>query len=126
MTMRRFRRMRRRPAATTDRRSPEERLEAMVREPNDDRRHRIFARIRDDLDARPEPGPWISAARTLSERLIISEDAFYYFTGMFVESIMYDASRNDAELVRLYDELEAIERANGLREGEAYLVDEAP
>src|SRR5438045_1162892 len=61
------RRRARRPAPTTDQRSPEARLEAMVREPNPERKHRTFARILDDLDAKPEPEPepWLDAARTL-------------------------------------------------------------
>src|SRR6185437_5445948 len=50
-----------------------------LHEPNRDRARRMLIRIRRDLDAQPEPGPWIAAARTLSERLIISFDALYYF-----------------------------------------------
>jgi hypothetical protein len=116
----------RRPSPTTDQRSPEERLEALVREPNPDRAHRMMRRIRGDLERNPQPGPWITAARTLSERLIISEDAFYYFADMFLESIMMHASRSDPELGRLMNEIDAIERAHGLTENEAWHVNEGP
>src|SRR5262245_18384759 len=97
----RGRRRRRPPPPTTDRRTPEERLEAMVREDNPDRAHRMFGRILDDLDAKPEPGPWISAARTLSERLVISDDAFYYFVEKLTECLVLEGVNSDPELVRI-------------------------
>ena len=51
----------------------------MVREPHPERKHRMMARIRADLEANPNPAPWVDAARVLWERLIISEDTLYYF-----------------------------------------------
>src|SRR4051812_16406616 len=106
----------RRPRPTTDIRSPNERLEALVRETNPDRKDRMLGRILDDLDARPDAGPWISAARLLSDRLIISEAAFYYLAEKFGESVIAKASVDDPELVRLSEEIDAIERAAGLRD----------
>jgi hypothetical protein len=98
----------------------------MVREPNLERGHRTFGRILDDLDARPEPGPWIDAARTLSERLIISEDTFYYFAEKFTECVIFAASQADAELVRIATAMEEIERAHGLRDDDYWHINEAP
>src|ERR1043165_9883707 len=120
------RRRARRPQPTTDQRTPEQRLEALVREPNPERADRMMARIRNDLDARPVIGPWIAGARTLSERLIISENAFYYFTELFTDNLMFEVSQTDGELCRLRDAMEAIERAHGLREGEYWLTFEGP
>ncbi len=97
-----------------------------MREPNVDRAHRMLGRILDDLDATPVPGPWISAARTLSERLIISEDTFYYFTDKFTESLIFEAMDTDAEAIALEEQMRAIERAHGLRDGEYWRLDEAP
>ena len=119
------RRRTRRPKPTTDTRSPEQRLEALIREPNPERAHRMLGRIIEDLEAKPEPGPWIAAARTLSERLIISEDAFYYLAQMFNESLLFAASVDDPELSRLRRGMEEIERAHGLREGEYWAIPEA-
>jgi hypothetical protein len=119
------RRVRRRQP-TTDQRTPEQRLDALVREPGAERAHRIFARILDDLDADPRPGPWIAAARTLSERLIISEDTFYYFVEKFNECLILAASDTDPELMRIRDAMTEIEDARGLREDETWLVNEAP
>src|SRR4051794_30850309 len=116
------RRRNRRPAPTTDQRPPGTRLEALVREPNRDRRERMLARIREDLDTTPEPGPWIDAARTLSERLIISDDAMYYFVELFTECLVYAAPESDPELARIVREMLAIERAHGLRESEYWRV----
>jgi hypothetical protein len=115
----------RRPEATTDNRSPEVRLEAFVREKYDDRAERMWARILDGLDAAPEPAPWISAARSLSERLIISEDAFYWFAESFTECHILHAAQHDAELRRLRDEMVAIERAHGLTEDQYWDPDQA-
>jgi hypothetical protein len=116
----------RKPDPTTDRRTPEERLEAFVREKYADRAERMWARILDGLDAAPEPAPWISAARTLSERLIISEDAFYWFVEGFTECLVLHASENDPELLRLRAEMDQIEKTHGLREGEYWTLDDAP
>jgi hypothetical protein len=127
MTMRRFRRMRRRPPPTTDTRSPDERLEALVRERNPDRRGRMMGRIHEDLEARPETiGAWITAARTLADRLIISFHAFHYFAAIFAEAGIMAASERDDELVRLANAIEAVERDHGLRDDESFHVDDAP
>ena len=120
------RRQPRRPAPTTDTRPPEVRLEALARERNPERALRMMSRIRADLDANPDPAPWLDAARTLSERLIISEDSWYYLAEMFTECLVYRGSSEDPELVRLYAEMEAIERAHGLAEDDHWLISEAP
>jgi hypothetical protein len=86
----------------------------------------MLSRIRDDLDARPDPGPWVAAARTLSERLIISENAFYYFAEVFTECLVFAASGADPDLLRLGSEMEEIERAHGLRDDEFWHLNDAP
>ncbi|HEY9227248.1 MAG TPA: hypothetical protein VIP11_11405, partial [Gemmatimonadaceae bacterium] len=65
---------------------------------------------------------WISGARTLADRLIVSEDAFYYMAEKLTECLLF----SDPELVRIGDAMEEIERAHGLREGEYWRIDEAP
>jgi hypothetical protein len=97
-----------------------------VREANPERATRMLVRIRHDLDDNPDPGPWIAAARTLSERLIISENAFHYFAEIFAECLLLSASGADPELVRIRDEMDDIERAHGLREDESWHLDDAP
>lgn len=119
------RRRLRRPAPTTDQRPPEQRLEALVREPSRERKLRIMGRIRRDLDERPEPAPWIDAARSLRDRLVISDRIFYYFVEIFFECITFAASNMDAELVRLRDAMRAIERAHGLEEDDFWTIGEA-
>lgn len=120
------RRRNRRPSPTTDQRPPEARLEGLVREPNPERARRMLRRIRDDLDATIESGPWIAGARTLNERLIISDDTLYYFVELFTECLVYEGSRSDSELVRISDEMQQIERAHGLGEDDYWRIDEAP
>lgn len=97
-----------------------------MREPNRDRARRMLMRIRQDLDARPEPDAWIVAARTLSERLIISFDALYYFAEVFTECLLLEASGADPELLRIESEMETVEQAHGLREDEYWHLDDAP
>ena len=116
----------RKPDPTTDRRTPEERLEAFVREKYADRAERMWARILDGLDLAPEPAPWISAARTLSERLIISEDAFYWFVEGLTECLVLHASETDPTLLQLREAMQQIERAHGLREDQYWDLDNAP
>ncbi len=118
--------MRRRPQATTDRRTPDERLEAFFHEPALDRRERIFDRIRDDLFESRDVTPWIRAARTLADRLIISDDAAYYLGVMFGDVIVLHAAEEDSELVRIDGELGAVERAKGLSPNDPKIVDKAP
>src|SRR3954466_1050433 len=89
MTYRRIRRQLRRPKPTTDSRPPEARLEAMVREANEDRRHRMFERILDDLDASQAVVPWLNAVATLRDRLIIGEPETCHLAAMFAESAMF-------------------------------------
>jgi hypothetical protein len=113
---------------TTDRRTPDERLEALVREPNHERSLRTLMRIRRDLDEtpHPDPAPWLSAARTLSERLIISENALYYFAEIFTECMVFSATAADPELMRIRGEMDRIERFYGLAQGQGWPIDRAP
>jgi hypothetical protein len=120
------RRRNRRPTPTTDRRPPDVRLEVLVREPNAERGQRMLQRIRQDLDAAPDPEPWLTAARTLNERLIISDDALYYFVELFTECLLYPGANRDPSLVQIHADMVAIERAHGLRENEYWRVDDAP
>ena len=57
----------------------------------------MLVRIAVDIDAGSDPAPWIDAARTLSDRLIISDASFYFLTDVFTESIFLDASTTDPE-----------------------------
>jgi len=78
------------------------RLEALCRERNAERSRRTLVRIRGDLDSKPEPGPWIAAARTLSERLIISESSLYWDrrAAEIVVSFLRETGNNDLADVR--------------------------
>ncbi|HEY4217707.1 MAG TPA: hypothetical protein VGM67_11255 [Gemmatimonadaceae bacterium] len=113
---------------TTDRRTPDERLEALVREPNHERSLRALLRIRRDLEETPEPNPapWLSAARTLADRLIISENSLYYFAEIFTECMVFSASVADPELMRTRGEMDRVERIYGLAPGQSWPVDRAP
>jgi hypothetical protein len=97
----------------------------MVREPNPERAQRMFERILNDLDAKPEPKPWLDAARTLSERLVISEDTFFYIADLLTQCIMFAASSTDPQLMSASDAMIDIERAHGLHEDETWTTDEA-
>jgi len=79
-----------------------------------------------DLDATPEPGAWLGAARTLNERLLISDDALYYFAELFTECLVFAAARENADMLRATDAMETIERARGLRPGDHWREGEAP
>lgn len=126
MTMRRFRRRRRTPAATTDKRPPAERLEAMVRDENDERRERMLGRIRDEILGPSQLVPWLRAARELADRLITSDDTFYYLAELFLDRAFDGVVYVDAELVALAQAIEDVERAHGLRGDETFVVEDAP
>lgn len=97
----------------------------MVREANEDRRHRMFERILDDLDASQAVVPWLNAIATLRDRLIIGEPETCHLAAMFAESAMFGAVR-DPELDRIVADMQNIERENGLRPDESYSLDDAP
>lgn len=97
----------------------------MVREASEDRRHRMFKRILDDLDANPALVPWLNAVATLRDRLIIGEPETCYLASMFAESAIFGAV-GDPELDRIVADMQNIERANGLRADESYSLDDAP
>jgi hypothetical protein len=110
-----------RPQPTTDARPPAVRLEAFLREENEDRAGRMFDRIADDAEARADRAEaWITAARELADRLIISENAFCYFAQVFSEAMLVPLGATDPELVRLHAEIRAVEAASGLAEYESY------
>ena len=109
-----------------DRRPPLARLESFVAEPAIGRSQRILMRIRNELDASLEPGAWISAARSLEARGLISADTAIYFTTIFLECITFHALESDTELLRLTSEMKLFERAQGLQEDETWLISEAP
>jgi hypothetical protein len=97
----------------------------MVRETNEDRRHRMFERILNDLDANPALVPWLNAVATLRDRLIIGEPETCYLASMFAESAIFGAV-GDPELDRIVADMQNIERANGLHPDESYGLDDAP
>jgi hypothetical protein len=109
-----------------DKRPALARLESLVTEPALARSQRILIRIRKDLDKSPEPGPWILAAQSLEACGLISADVVIYFTEIFLECITLHASKSDAELLGLYDEMHRVERAHGLLEDEVFRLKDAP
>jgi hypothetical protein len=109
-----------------DKRPPLARLESFVAETARERKSRMMRRIVIELDESAEPGPWIAAARSLEARAIISFDAVVHFTEKFLESVSFRSSTSDAEMVRLSDEMERIERSHGLTEDEHWTLDQAP
>src|SRR3990170_1282435 len=63
------------PPRAAARPPPLARLESLLAERNRARSRRILFRIRNELDAEPNPGPWIAAARALHQRGLLSHDA---------------------------------------------------
>ena len=74
-------------------------------------------------DAQPTPR---SDHRTLNERLIISDDALYYLVELFTECLVSAAFDSDPDLVRITEEMDAIEEAHGLKEDDYWRTDEGP
>lgn len=109
-----------------DKRPPLARLESLINEPSRARSGRIIGRIREELDRTPEPGPWIAAARALEATGAISSDAVYYFAEIFLECLTAHAAWHDAEMLRLYGEMNRVKRAHGLGDDDDWLVHEAP
>lgn len=86
----------------------------------------MMSRVLAELERTPVPGPWIAAARTLATTGVITDDAVYYFVAIFLECLTFEAAGNDAEMLRLYAEMERVKRAHGLAEDEDWFVYEAP
>lgn len=112
---------------TQDQRPPEVRLEAVVREMNQQRALRTFGRIRVSIDSGAQrPEPWLAAARALYERQVIGIDAFCYFAEIFTECLLDSDAGGDEELRRLSEGMRQVERKYGLEEDEYWRVSEAP
>jgi hypothetical protein len=107
-----------------DRRSPEERLEALVNESSVDAARAMIGEIR--IDARADFSGWLSAARTLEARGVMSLSAVCYLAEILLEDTGFDPVESDAELCRLTQELEAMERADGLGTDEFWVKGEEP
>ena len=122
--MRRHSRPAKKTAPTADNRTPASRLSAFIAEPGPERKSRMFSRIRQDVD--DTPGPWIQAARALHVSGDIDTDVYWYLATIFVEAIVYRLSAVDPDLVRISDEMVAIEAAHGLSEFESFLVSKGP
>ena len=114
--------MSRRRAAprTDDKRPPLGRLRTLVLEPARARSGRMMKRIRTELDDTREPGPWITAARTLAAEGVISADAVYYFVEILLECSTLHAAAHDGEMLRLEHEMDQVKRAHGLRDDAAH------
>lgn len=121
-------RMFRRPDATRsdDARPPLVRLRSLLVEPEAERARQIWRRILEELEETPEPGPWIAAARTLAAERLISDDAIHYFVEILLQCITGHAASHDAEMLRLYAEIDKVKRAHGLGDDEDWYIDEAP
>ena len=122
--MRRRVRPLRREVPSVDRRPPEVRLATVLSERNPERRQRIFRQIRNDDHA--EPATWIGAARTLHGAGTITRDVYWYFVTMFLDDVMDRMHDQDPELLRLSDEMRAIEASHGLDEDDSFFIDEGP
>jgi len=85
----------------------------------------MFQRIRRDLEVEVNARPWLDAARSLYEKRAIDLDELCYFAELFTECLLGDPE-GDAELRRIGREMQAVERAHGLEEDEAWYIDEAP
>lgn len=86
----------------------------------------MMSGIRAELDRERSPGPWIAAARTLAAQGRISADGVLYFVEIFLECITAHAAAHDAEMLRIYAEIDRVKRAHGLRDDEDWLVHEGP
>jgi hypothetical protein len=109
-----------------DKRPPLARLRSLLMEPGAERAHRIMGRILGELEESVDPGPWIAAARALAAEGLITEDAVCYLAEMFLQCITFQASRTDAEMLRLYAAIDEVKRAHGLRADEDWFVTDAP
>jgi hypothetical protein len=124
LDMRRRMRPLRPPLRTVDRRPPEARLAAFLAERNPERARRIFSHIRDYVTV--EPAVWIGAARTLYGAGTITREVYSHFVSIFLDGVMDRLHDQDPELVRLSDEMRAIEASHGLDELESFYIDEGP
>ncbi|MBX9929063.1 MAG: hypothetical protein K2X99_09140 [Gemmatimonadaceae bacterium] len=86
----------------------------------------MFKRIREEADRTASPDPWLSAAATLLEREVITEDSCVYLVELFVECLTPGAMENDPELLAVQEEMDAYLRSRGLSEDHDWFVDESP
>ncbi len=97
-----------------------------MRERNVERSERTLARICNDLDAGSEAAPWLDAARSLRDRLVISENTYLFLADLFIDPLMVTFGETDAELQRGAAAMRVIETEHRLRPDEYWSPDDGP
>jgi hypothetical protein len=110
----------------TDRRTPRDRLAALLNEKSRGRKRRLMSKIRTALMREPEPAPWIAAAISLRDQGTLTDDAAAYFTDIFLECITDEAAETDRDMLDIFEEIDEIARAHGLTEDDYWTTDREP
>ncbi|MGH7711091.1 MAG: hypothetical protein ACREOG_07395 [Gemmatimonadaceae bacterium] len=110
-----------------DPRSPSQQLEEVVRGPHSDQLRRKFFGILAALDGAADVEPWIRAAHELRASGIIDDDGLVYFAAMFLECLTQGDAVSDPDLVRIQDNIDALDRQHDANDAEGDVeVDDLP
>lgn len=109
-----------------DLRPPVERLTELLAERDQKERELILSDIMHDAEKDGTVDAWVKAVRALESEKVMSADLASFLVIRFVERTMVQQTQTDGELRRLGDAMEAVERAHGLSEDDAWYVNEGP
>lgn len=86
----------------------------------------LVQELRSDLLDGDDPMPWCHAVLVARDAGALAPAPACYLLDIITEGAMTSITATDATLVALADQMEAIERADGLTEDECYALEEAP
>jgi hypothetical protein len=109
-----------------DLRAPIDRLTELLEESDQEERRLMLTDVMRDAENDGTADAWVKAVRALESQKRMSADLASFLIIRFVEGTMVQQTQTDSELRRLSDAMEAVERAHGLSEDEAWYVDEGP
>lgn len=91
-----------------------------------ERARRLLHPVREAVERGSDVVPWVSAVQLARSLAAINETAAHYLIHILTEASLLKSIDTDDVLTDLQAAMDAIERANGLEEGDYYRVDEAP
>lgn len=87
---------------------------------------RLLRHIREAVEGGADVVPWVSAVQLARSLAAIDDTAAHYLIHILTEASLLRSIDTDDVLTDLQTAMDALERANGLEEGDYYRVDEAP
>jgi hypothetical protein len=99
---------------------------AIVQHANTEYARALLGDMRELMETGAAIEPWSGAVQLARDVGAVGDDHAYYLLDILTESVVGLATETDEILLDFRDQMDAVERRNGLGEDDFYLLDEAP